>query len=77
MILVLKKPQGQSYLSAAVRYVLDKKKSYLSLLRRKENPCFAAKQLGHQIVPIAILHKITILNVISRDKKETKLVAKL
>ncbi len=56
--------------------VLDKKKSYLSLLRRKEGPCFAAIELGHQIVPVAVLHKTAILNAISQDKKETTVEAK-
>jgi hypothetical protein len=37
--------------------VLDKK-NYLRLLRRKEGPCFAAIQLGHQIVPIAVLQTL-------------------
>jgi hypothetical protein len=37
---------------------IQEKKTYLRLLWRKEGPCFAAIQLGHQIVPITVLHKI-------------------
>ncbi len=56
--------------------VLGKKKSYLRLLRRKESPCFAAIQLGHQVVPIAVLHKTASHNAMSQNKKETTVVAK-